>query len=94
MGLDGLFKHGHQVPALVPAHGPVFHNLDLVADAALIHGVVGGKLLTPTNVLLEQRMLNQSFNEHDNGLVALVADHSSDERSAVALLYCAVHIRS
>ena len=41
------------------------------------------ELLAAPDVLLEQRMPDQGFDTHDNGLVVLVTDHDTGQSSAL-----------
>lgn len=73
------------MPALVARHGAELHDFNLIAHAAFVHGIMSRELFAAPHILLEQRMLHQRFNAHDDGLVVLVADNDTGEGSALAI---------
>src|SRR5689334_5658566 len=75
--LLGLLEHGHDAPALRGRQRTGLHDLDPVADAALVGLVVGLQLHGPAHDLAVERVLHAVLDGHDDGLVHLVAHHEA-----------------
>src|SRR5262245_56265885 len=76
-------------PAFVPAEGPRLHDRHLVPDATAVVRVMGFVFLALPHVFLVDGVLDQPLDEHDDGLVHLIAD--DDPLSYFSLschLYC------
>src|SRR5689334_2836064 len=75
--LLGLLEDGHHAPALGGRQRAGLHDLDPVADAALVLLVVSLELDGAAHDLAVQRVLHAVLDGHDDGLVHLVADHQA-----------------
>src|SRR5574342_1113409 len=72
---------GLDLPALALRDGPVFDDLDAIADRAGILLVVRHELREAAHVLLVLRILHEPLHAHHDGLVHLVADDRSHQGS-------------
>jgi len=82
-----FFKYLTDTPSFRPAERPRLSYLDFITDIAGIAFVMDGKPRPPPDVLLIERVLNQSLNHNHHRFIRLVADDRPDHLSFFPLFF-------
>ena len=71
------------MPILPRTQGAVFDNLNFIPNVTFVVGVMSHEFLSAADIFFKNRMFDQCFDTHDNGLVVLIAHYEANKSSLV-----------